>query len=115
MTIRSVFQNTVTYATLQAFSSVITCHDITPLQYVVVFLIVTVVVWLSDVVIRYCYHKLRQLCAPSQTPAVQFHRGHGEESVSLLDETATAEGNENANNYDNHDVLSNELLEQDQL
>jgi len=73
-------------------------------------------VWLGDVVIRYCYHKLRQLCAPSQVPAVQFHRGHGEESVSLLDETATAEeGNENANNNDNQDVLSIELLEQDQL
>lgn len=56
-------------------------------------------------------------------PAVKFHRGNGEESISLLDETtattAVAATNEEINNEDidnTEDVtLSNELLEYDQL
>ena len=85
-------------------------------QYIIVFLIVTIVVWLGDGAIRYIYSKLRQLHSPSQTPAVQYHREHGEESISLLDETATAAASviDNDDNDDNV-TLANELIENDQI
>jgi len=69
-------------------------------------------VWLGDAAVRYCYHKLRQLCTQTQTPAVRFHRGNGEESISLLDDEIAA-----VNNINNiQDVtLSNEILEHEQL
>lgn len=78
------------------------------------FLIVTIVVWLGDAAIRHIYHKLRQLHTPSQTPAVQYHCEHGEESISLLDETAAASVTDNNDNDDNV-TLANELIENDQL
>ena len=67
-------------------------------------------VWLGDAAVRYCYHKLRQLCAQSQTPAVMFHRGNGEESISLLDDETTTVNNNNNTNVDTvQDVtISNE-------
>ena len=78
------------------------------------FLIVTIVVWLGDAAIRYLYHKLRQLRTSSQTLVVQYHRGHGEESVSLLDnETAAVTENDNHDNDINHN--SSELIEHNQL
>ena len=81
-------------------------------QYIVVFLIVTIVVWLGDAAIRHIYHKLRQRYIPSQTPVVQYHREHGEESISLLDETAAASVNDN---NDDNVTLANEIIENNQL
>ena len=79
------------------------------------FLLITIVVWLGDGVIRYIYHKLRQLQTPSQTPVVQYHCNHGEESISLLDETAAASSAVTDNDNDDNVSLSNELIENDQL
>ena len=86
-----------------------------------VFLIVTIVVWLGDALVRYCYHKLRQLyAATSQVPTVKFHRGNGEESVSLLDEAAA--GSAAVNDHDDVNVdssqdvtVTDEILEYDQV
>lgn len=86
-----------------------------------VFLIITIVVWLGDAAVRYCYHKLRQLyTAASQVPTVKFHRGNGEESVSLLDEAAV--GSAAVSDHDDvtvdssQDVIvTNEILEYDQV
>lgn len=85
-------------------------------------------VWLGDVVIRYCYRKLRHLWfSPSEVPTVQFQRNgnSGEESVSLLlDEGTTTAANDNNDDDDDDDIVNDnsqhvtssiELLEHDQL
>ena len=100
-----------------------------------VFLIITIVVWLGDALVRYCYHKLRQLyTTTSQVPTVKYHRGNGEESVSLLNEAAAGlaavidqddEVNDHDNEVNDHDdvtvdssqdvIVTNEILEYDQV